>query len=328
MGDIIHTLPAVTDASRIIPDISFDWVIEENFAQIPNWHAYIDQVIPVALRRWRKSPFSQTTRCEWHQFKQKLSQYPYDLVIDAQGLLKSAFITMQVSTSQKHGYDWTSAREPLASLFYQNKHTVTKQLHAVERTRHLFASSLGYPLPQSRGDYAIAQHFTQTVNFTQTANSVVEAPYLVFLHATTRDTKHWPETYWRELIGRLENSPFVIKLPWGAQHEQERAYRLAQGYQHVQVLPKLTLEKVAFELANAEGIVSVDTGLSHLAAALDKRNITIYGPTDPGLIGGYGKSQHYLCASAYGSKDMAVITPEMVLSYLFPDNNASCDNRI
>ena len=115
--------------------------------------------------------------------------------------------------------------------------------------------------------------------------------YAVFLHATTRDDKHWPEEHWRELIGLLADSGIRIKLPWGAPHEEERAKRLAEGFAYVEVLPKMSLEGVARVLAGAKFVVSVDTGLSHLTAALDRPNITVYGPTDPGLIGGYGKNQ-------------------------------------
>ncbi|NCB60808.1 MAG: lipopolysaccharide heptosyltransferase I, partial [Gammaproteobacteria bacterium] len=184
-----------------------------------------------------------------------------------------------------HGMDWSTAREPLASLFYNRKHHIAKQQHAVERTRELFAKSLGYAKPQLQGDYAIAQHFMNE-------HKADAGQYAVFLHATTRDDKHWPEANWRELIGLLNNTGIRIKLPWGAPHEEARAKRLAEGFPYVDVLPRMSLEDVARILAGAKFVVSVDTGLSHLTAALDRPNITLYGPTDPGLIGGYGKNQY------------------------------------
>ena len=93
LGDVIHALPAVTDAARAIPGIRFDWVVEESFAEIPAWHPAVDRVIPVALRRWRKAPFSAWFGGEWHRFRQSLRAERYDAVIDAQGLLKSALLT-------------------------------------------------------------------------------------------------------------------------------------------------------------------------------------------------------------------------------------------
>lgn len=170
-------------------------------------------------------------------------------------------------------------------VFYDYKYQISKQQHAVERIRQLFAASLGYDCPNTQGDYAIAQHFLH-------APTVTTDDYVVFLHSTTRDDKHWPESHWRELIALMAESGLRIKLPWGAEHERQRALRLADGFNFVDVLPKLTLAEVALQIANAKAVVSVDTGLSHLTAALDKPNFTLFGPTDPGLIGGYGLEQH------------------------------------
>ncbi|EGT0640515.1 lipopolysaccharide heptosyltransferase RfaC [Citrobacter werkmanii] len=285
MGDVLHTLPALTDAQQAIPDIHFDWVVEEGFAQIPSWHSAVDRVIPVAIRRWRKAWFSAPIKAERKAFRDAVRLQQYDAIIDAQGLVKSAALVTRLAHGVKHGMDWSTAREPLASLFYNRKHHIARQQHAVERTRELFAKSLGYTKPQSQGDYAIAQHFLTEVN-------ADTAQYAVFLHATTRDDKHWPEANWRELIGLLNNAGIRIKLPWGAAHEEARAKRLAEGFTYVDVLPRMSLEEVARVLAGAKFVVSVDTGLSHLTAALDRPNITLYGPTDPGLIGGYGKNQY------------------------------------
>ncbi len=284
MGDVLHTLPALTDAMLAIPGIKFDWVVEEGFAQIPSWHPAVDRVIPVAIRRWRKNWFGSETRQQRCDFKRVLQSRDYDIIIDAQGLVKSAALVTRVAKGEKHGMDSKTAREPFACWFFDKKHQVSKQQHAVERIRELFALSLGYEKPQSQGDYAIASRFLS-------AQPVEAEDYLVFLHATTRADKHWPEEHWRELIGLVAPSGLKIKLPWGADHEYHRAVRLAAGFDHVEVLPKLSLEQVAGILARARAVVSVDTGLSHLTAALDRPNITLYGPTDPGLIGGYGQNQ-------------------------------------
>ncbi|PZR21614.1 MAG: lipopolysaccharide heptosyltransferase 1 [Citrobacter freundii] len=288
MGDVLHTLPALTDAQQAIPGIQFDWVVEEGFAQIPSWHAAVDRVIPVAIRRWRKAWFSAPIKAERKAFRDAVRLQQYDAIIDAQGLVKSAALVTRLARGVKHGMDWSTAREPLASLFYNRKHHIAKQQHAVERTRELFAKSLGYAKPQSQGDYAIAQHFVNECN-------ADTGQYAVFLHATTRDDKHWPEANWRELIGLLNNTGIRIKLPWGAPHEEERAKRLAEGFPYVDVLPRMSLEEVARILAGAKFVVSVDTGLSHLTAA---------GPTDPGLIGGYGKNQIACISSSHDLEDI------------------------
>ena len=303
MGDVIHTLPALTDAQRAIPNLSIDWVVEENFAEIPRWHSAVNQIIPIALRRWRKSPFSIQTRNEWKNYRTLLQSENYDAVIDAQGLIKSALFATRFAQGVKHGYDRQSIREPLASFFYDKKYAISYQQHAVERIRQLFAQSLGYELPQVQGDYGIARHFLHQTS---------EQNYVVFIHSTTRADKHWEESEWQKLIEKITAlSDYEIRLPWGNELEKARAERLAQGHSNVIVLPKLTLTELAKQLANTKAAVSVDTGLAHLTAALDKPNITLYGATDPKLIGCYGKNQHYLSASS-----MKEISAEQVFSQL------------
>ncbi|MCO6523757.1 MAG: lipopolysaccharide heptosyltransferase RfaC [Candidatus Schmidhempelia sp.] len=305
MGDVLHTLPALTDAAKAIDGIKFDWVVEEAFAQIPQWHHAVDQVIPVAIRRWRKNWFGRPIRFERQQFYTKLREKSYDYIIDAQGLIKSAFLVTRKAHGIKHGFDKCSIREPIASLFYDVTHKIAKQQHAVERIRQLFAATLNYQYI-GRGDYEIANHFLSRLPSDKDQ-------YLVFLHATTRNNKHWSEAYWRALIQALGNCGLKIKLPWGSPHERERAMRLADGFPHVVVLPKLTLSEVAMVLAGARAVISVDTGLSHLTAALDRPNITLYGPTDPGLIGGYGYHQYVLKSADH---QMNSITAQDVLKRL------------
>lgn len=306
MGDVLHTLPALTDAMHAIPDIKFDWVVEEGFAQIPSWHPAVDRVIPVAIRRWRKNWFGANTRQERCDFKREVQRRTYDAVIDAQGLIKSAALITRIAKGPRHGQDCQSAREPFASWFFNHRYNINKKMHAVERTRELFAQSLGYTKPESRGDYAISQRFLNHL-------PADHGQYFVFLHATTCDDKHWPEEHWRELITLVEPTGMKIKLPWGAEHEHQRAQRLAEGFNHVEVLPRLSLEQVAEVLAGAKAVVSVDTGLSHLAAALDRPNITLYGPTDPGLIGGYGENQVACCSQ---DKSLTSLSANTVFSSL------------
>ncbi|UTW09499.1 lipopolysaccharide heptosyltransferase I [Pseudomonas benzenivorans] len=287
LGDVVHSLPALTDAARAIPGIQFDWVVEEGFAEIPAWHPAVARVIPVAIRRWRKNLWQTLKHGEWRRFKARLGEVRYDLVIDAQGLLKSAWLTRYVKAPVA-GLDRDSAREPIASRFYDRTYNVPREQHALERVRQLFAQALDYPLPAGLGDYGL--------NRAQLAAPAAQ-PYVLFLHGTTWPSKHWPETYWRELAEQMSEQGWAIRLPWGNEQERARAERIAAGVEHAAVLPKLNLAGVAKVIAGAQACVAVDTGLGHLAAALDVPSISLYGPTLPGRVGAYGRAQIHLCAS-------------------------------
>lgn len=287
LGDVIHTLPALTDAMNALPGIQFDWVVEEGFAEIPTWHPAVANVIPVAIRRWRKNLWQTVKNGEWRRFKRRLRDTRYDLVIDAQGLLKSAWLTRYVKAPVA-GLNKTSAREPMAARFYDRPYAVARGQHAVERLRQLFAQALGYRVPAGLGDYGLDRSRLLT--------ATNDAPFVLFLHGTTWDTKHWPELYWRQLAERMIGQGLEVRLPWGNPAEKARAERIAVGLDNAVVLPKLNLAGVARVLASAQGCVAVDTGLGHLAAALDVPTLSLFGPTNPGLTGAYGRSQVHLAA--------------------------------
>lgn len=299
LGDVIHTLPALSDASRAIPGISFDWVVEEAFAEIPGWHPAVDKVIPVAIRRWRKRPFRDFRGPEWRGVREALRRRHYDAVIDAQGLLKSAVITWLVA-APRYGMDSQSVRERFAALAYHHRIAVPREMHAVERIRLLFARALNYPLLEEPGDYGVRESLT-------TGAHEGLAPCLLFFHGTARAEKLWPEEHWIELIALATEQGYSVWLPWGSEPERERAQRLAGHREEgqtpfVKVLPRLDLLGLATLLLQASGAVAVDTGLGHLSAALDVPTVSLYGPTRTRLIGAYGRNQVHI-QSPVGATD-------------------------
>ena len=297
MGDVFHTFPALSDAQKNIKDIEFDWIVEEAFAEIPHWHPTVKNIFPIALRRWRKAPFNKHNINEKKEFFKKLQKEEYDLIIDAQGLIKSALVGKKFSIS-KAGMDWSSAREPLASLFYQKKYSIPKDLHAIQRLRILFSKALNYELSSKE---PIRYNLTKD-KFKETA-FLKEKNYLVFLHGTTWKTKYWPEEYWKEVLDKASKENLMVVLPWGNQLEKERAIRITAGYQNTWVPKnKLSLNEIASLLSHATGVISVDTGLSHVAAALDIPMTVIYRVTDPKSVGALGiKVKHITspCAQDY-----------------------------
>ncbi|MDP3516586.1 MAG: lipopolysaccharide heptosyltransferase I [Pseudohongiella sp.] len=288
LGDVLHTLPALTDAMQAIPGLKADWVVEEGFAEIPAWHPAVDKVIPVAIRRWRKQVWHSLRSGEFKHFASTLRAQDYDHVIDAQGLLKSAVIT-RLARGVRSGLDKNSIKEAVASRFYHQRFAVPRALHAVQRVRQLFAAVLGYQYNSNQIDYGLSD-FMPT-------DAPEQVPGLMFLHGTTWASKHWPEVYWRELASLADQQGFKIKLPWGNPDEQQRAGRIAEGITGALVLGRQSLTELARHLSHCSGVVAVDTGLGHLAAALGRPTVSIYGATNPGLSGSFGHFQHHLTSS-------------------------------
>ncbi len=286
LGDILHTLPALTDAGKAISNVRFDWVVEENFSEIPSWHPLVDQVIPVALRRWRKTPIRSFFGKEWKQFRQKIRTKKYDIILDAQGLLKSAFLT-RLFHGHRIGLDKQSLTEPLARFAYQRTVNVDLQKHAVFRMRSIFAQALNYTLPNTIADYGLSKH-----QFTNNAQK--NEHYLLFAHSTTWSSKHWSEKHWIQLAVLAAQAGYKIRLPWGNKKELARAERITASCKATQIIPHTNLFGIAYEIAQADAVVSVDSGLGHLTAALGTPSISLYGPTNPNRIGTTGKHQNHI----------------------------------
>ena len=285
LGDILHTLPAITDAGKAIPDIQFDWVVEEAFAEVPKWHPLVDRVIPIALRRWRKKPIRSFFGKEWRLFRQELRASDYDKVLDAQGLIKSALVT-RMSRGKRIGFNKKAAREPLACFAYQEYVDIDPTAHAVMRMRTFFAKALGYELPKSAPDYGLKDK-----NFN--LDEWHDGKYLLFLHGTTWESKRWPLQHWIQLAKLAEQAGYKIRLPWGNEREKNRMMEVEKACSAVSVLPQMSLYELASVIRGAQAVVAVDSGLGHLCAALNVPTISMYGPTDPKYIGTIGENQYH-----------------------------------
>jgi heptosyltransferase-1 len=279
LGDVIHNLPVASDLRAHFPDVCMDWVVEEGFAQIPRLHPGVREIIPVALRRWKQHVLSPATWREIATFRQRLQAVDYDAVLDTQGLIKSALISGQ-ARGLRMGYDTASAREPLAARFYQETFPVPKTLHAVERNRRLAAAAFGYtPVPEA--DYGIVRQ--------EKENASLSA---VLLTASSRDDKLWPEDCWVALGQTLSKRGLTLLLPGGSLRERERARRLAARIPGAQAIPPMALAALAELFSHARLVVGVDTGLSHLAAAVHTPTVALYVATDPGLTGVWSQGWH------------------------------------
>jgi len=281
LGDVIHNLPIIADIRAHYPDIEIDWLVETSFADIPKLHPAVNQVIPVALRRWRNALFNRKTWQEIGKVKRQLAQQHYDIVLDTQSLLKSALLTC-FTHGNKHGFDKNSAREPLASFFYDTTHQVSRSQQAVALNRALAAKAFHYPTPSTLPDYGIRPSTQLDLSFDA---PYLNAPYIVGLHGTSRDSKLWPTAHWINLGQKLAEQQLNLILPWASAAELQRAQDIANALKNATVLPKLSIAQLASVISKAQTAIGVDTGLSHLAAALNIPTIAIYTDTNPELTG-------------------------------------------
>ncbi|EKS27504.1 lipopolysaccharide heptosyltransferase I [Afipia felis] len=275
LGDVVHQMPAMTDARRNRPNVRLVWVVEEAFAPLARLHRGVADVIPVATRRWRSQLLSSATWEEVGDFRMRLRDAGPEAVIDTQGLLRSALIA-RATPGKRHGYDWSSIREPLASLFYDVKHSVSRAQHAVVRNRALTGLSLGYT-PDGAPDYGLVR-----------PPAAEGARYAVLLHGTSKATKEWRESEWIGLGKWLHQQGLEVVLPWGSERERLRCQRLAGGIPGSRILDRQPLDATAKVIANAALVVGVDTGLLHLAAAYGVPLLAVFLATDPGLTGPVG----------------------------------------
>lgn len=279
LGDVIHNLPVAADLVRQFPGAEIDWCVEETFADIPRLSPHVNATLPVAVRRWRKNLLAGDTWREIGDFRRLLQARPYDAILDTQGLLKSALIARQAAGPHL-GHDAASAREPIASRFYDRSFAIPRDRHAVDRNRLLAAAAFDYTLPPSL-DFGIEAPVV-------TANWLPEAPFAMLLTATSRDDKLWPEADWIALGKQLAERGMRAVLPGGNPAERQRSSRLAAAIPGAVAAPPLGIHDLAGIIGKAGITVGVDTGLVHLSAALGIPTIALYTATDPALTGVVG----------------------------------------
>jgi len=279
LGDVVHNLPVVTDICVRHPQATIDWVVEAPFADIPRLHPRVRRVIPVATRRWRASAWRAQTWRDVGEFKRSLRAERYDFVLDTQGLLKSALLA-KLAQGPSCGSDIATARESLAAWCYDRRFRVPWGRHAVTRNRDLAAQALGYAMPQTPPEYGVsAPH--------EALPEGLREPYVVCLHGTSRLSKLWPMAYWMSLAAELTKRGLTPALPWNDEAEHRRARAIAEAAPGAVVLPRLPLHRLAVALVRARAVIGMDTGLAHLAVALDCPTAALFTDTSPRFTGLY-----------------------------------------
>lgn len=296
MGDLIHALPALSDAANAVPGIRFDWVADQSFAEIPGWHPAVNRVITSNHRVWKKNLWRSLRHGDLQRFHRDLNTDNYHLVVDCQSSLKSAAVAMLRRIGGKqgevHGLNKACVREKPAHWFYTQRHFAAKTLHSITRQRSLMAQALGYAVPDTPPDYGLNRG-----NF---ANADIDLPerYVFLVHNASWVTKLWPERHWQHLIALAIEAGYSVLLPCGSEAERLRAEHITAPYDKAHSLPRMSLSRLATVMDKAAGAVCCDTGLGHIAAALGIPAVSLYGPTDAKLIGATGQNQLHVIASS------------------------------
>ena len=280
LGDVVHHMPAITDARRHLPDARLAWVVEEAYAPLARLHPGVDEVIPVATRRWRGSLTAPATWREIRRFRAAIRVRSFAAAIDTQGLLRTALIAHSVRGT-RHGYDRASIREPLACLFYDVRHRVEWRAHAVPRNRVLCGLALGYE-PIEPPNYGLDRAMI--------AGTTVkpDKPYAVLIHGTAQSGKLWADRCWATVARGVGDRGFDVVLPWGTIKERARSVAIAATAGTGEVPDLRPLDAVAALIAGASFVIGVDTGLVHVAAALGVPLVAIFIDSEPGLTGPVG----------------------------------------
>ena len=287
MGDLMHALPALTEAKEHITDISFDWVVDKNFASVPSWHPLVDKTIVTDHRNWRRQLFSKKSRESLQQVLNEINGTQYDLVVDMQNNLKSALVSF-LSKHRVTGMDAKSVREYPAHLAYSTKINVDKDLHAIERQKKLLAEALDYSYSMKNVDYgALLETFIEP-------NINLPNKYVVLVQNASWITKQWSIAKWQKLVKYFDGKNIKMILPSGNLDELERAKEIASISTNAQAIDLMPLNEIAYIIKNANFCICSDTGLAHLSALSGTPSITLYGPTETALIGTYGKNQVHI----------------------------------
>jgi heptosyltransferase-1 len=287
LGDVLHNLPIVWDIRSRIPDAQIDWVVEEAYVNLltpllsKDDFRGIDRIIPFGLRRWKKSPLSTKSWKEFFAFKNQLQQVSYDIIIETQGLLKSALVCAlakknsgAVVAGLANATEF-SGYEPFARAFYNQSVQVPLRCHVVDRARYVTCSALDWSLI-GRGQQVQFYPAGFEDSFENSLITGLRWPYILFFHSTAREAKRWANAHWVELGKELSKSGFKVVLPWGSASEKLISDEIASQIPESIVPNAFSIEEAFSIIANSSLVVGVDTGLTHLAAVLNKPTIEIY----------------------------------------------------
>jgi heptosyltransferase-1 len=291
LGDVIHTLAALSCLSNT-DTLQIDWLVAPEYQSLLALHPAIHRSIACPLRHWRGRYRQALKSGEMRQFLKNLREDRYDMIIDAQSAIKTAVLSRLCRLNpggRIMGYDKKNVREYGAHWAYHQHFSIDKHQHAINRLIQLLTSALGHQTL----DFNKTQIPKLNLDFSRLPNLTISLPkhFVLAIPNTTWLSKHWPDAHWLALFDKIT---VPILIPAGNAQEQTRAAEFARQTKHVICLPKMSLPELIQIIRHASLVISVDTGLGHLAAGLGIPAIHLYGPTNPNKIGAQGEHQTLL----------------------------------
>lgn len=275
IGDILHTFTILPDIRQAIVNVEINWLVDEKFIEIAKLSPLIDNVISIPLRLWKKHKFSWLFKV--YKFKKTLIKQKYDYIIDTQGLLKSAILAKYLFKGKVYGLNYKSAREGLASCFYDYSYAIDQKHIAVIRFRALIAKIFNLNIELAQINFQIQQ-----------GTYTYHSDYVLLLHGTSKQSKCWPLTSWQQMIlWLLNHTDKEIVLTYSNNAELSFANQLKTivANQRLCIVAQLDFLSLADLIRGASLIIGVDTGFTHMANLLKKKTLAIYRDSDPQYVG-------------------------------------------
>ena len=267
LGDIVHAMAALQFIKKYNPKIEIDWIVEESFKELISANHHINQVHTVNIKNIKKS---KSIRLLIIEIKKIINFGTYDLVIDAQGLLKSSIVSRFIRSNYRFGFDRKSIREPIACAFYNRKVYVDYEKNTIDRMIELLCSP--FDIKVSKKELIEKEKFLYSKN----NFPILKQPYLLFVIGSTWESRNYPKEKFLELAEKLQKKCFVI---WGTDEEKNVSDWLCNKSKYINPLSKMSLSDLIVIIEHAQLVIGNDTGPTHMAWGLNTPSITLFGPT-------------------------------------------------
>jgi heptosyltransferase I len=271
MGDIVHAMVALQFIKDKFPNYQIDWIVEESFKDILKNNPHIDNILTVNLKSIKKKKsniFSQL------KLLNKYGKNKYDIVIDAQGLIKStivsAIVGKRIVGSKVVGFDKNSIREGIASWFYDETVSIGYDKNTIDRNVAVLTQP--FKIDVTSKDIIEKEKFL----FSSTNKNTINGEYNLFVIGSTWESRNYPKNQFVQIANELKIITYII---WGSDEEYEKAIWMEKQSPYLKILPKDSLDNLKNVISKSKLLIGNDTGPTHMAWGLNIPSITIFGPT-------------------------------------------------